>query len=298
MGRTSTGGGGGSTPPIAATSTSPPPSSSTSGDGSNYYQPYQRSYGSYELDRQRRRFLYGYDDWLSPYGTRWTRSYCPRLSRDTKPSFVSFTTLAAPKAARRAYKRAEKRMNTAEPDFDRAVEHLQEAIFLYPDYAAAWTLLGRVQHRTGDREGAAASLRRSVEIDPKYLAAYERLAHLAVEDKRWDDLLRLSESMLRINPLFTLGHYYKGGALIQNGDMGGGERALREALSTPDATLFPESHYMLAELYRAQNDVELAAREYRLYTAAPPRSPSWERARRWLRDWEDSGVIQPRSAKK
>jgi hypothetical protein len=55
---------------------------------------------------------------------------------------------------------------------------------------------------------------------------------------------------------------------------------------------------MLAELYRAQNDVELAAREYRLYTAAPPRSPSWEQAQRRLQQWEDSGVIEGPSAKK
>jgi tetratricopeptide (TPR) repeat protein len=189
-------------------------------------------------------------------------------------------------------------MNTAEPDFDRATVHLQEAISLYPDYAAAWTLLGRVQYRAGNRESAEESLRRSVEIDPKYLGAYGPLARLAVEDKRWDDLLRLSDNMLRINPLFTLGHYYKGGALIKKGDADGAEKALTEALATPDATLFPESHYLLAELYRAQSDVKLAAREYRHYTAAAPPGPTWERARHWLRQWEDHGVIQPLSKKK
>jgi len=261
--------------------------------------PYQPSYNSYELDRQRRRYLYGsYDDWMNPYGTRWSRGYVPRLSGDTKPSFVSFTSLAAPKAARKAHKKAEKQLNKPEPNLELAAQHLQEAISIYPEYAAAWALLGRVQHRAGDSESAAKSLERSIEIDPKYLGAYEPLAGLAVEEKRWDDLLRLSDEMLRINPLFTLGHYYKGGALIQKGDGDGGEKALREALSTPDAKLFPESHYMLAELYRAQNDVELAAREYRLYTAAPPRSPSWEQAQRRLQQWEDSGVIEGPSAKK
>ncbi|MDA1311893.1 MAG: tetratricopeptide repeat protein [Acidobacteria bacterium] len=273
--------------------------SSTSGGGSNRsYTPYQRSYNSYQLHQQRQQFLYGYGYGLNPYGTRWTRSYVPRLSGDTKPSFVSLTTLAAPKAARKAYKKAEKQINTAEPNLDLAAQHLQKAISIYPEYAAAWTLLGRVQHRAGDPGSAAQSLERAIEIDPKYLAAYEPLASLAVEQKRWDDLLRLSDQMLRINPVFALGHYYKGGALIQKGDRTGAEKALQAALTTPDAALFPESHYVLAELYRTQNEVELAAREYRLYTASPPRSASWEQAQRRLQQWEDSGIIEPQSAKK
>ena len=303
VGRTNAGGGSGSAPPVRAV-TSSPPSSSTSGGGSDYdYQPYQRSYGAYDLNRQRRRFLYGYDSYghgypANPYGARWTASYLRRLCSKTKPSFVSITTLAAPKTARAAYKKAAKQMNKGKPDMDLAIAHLEEAVSIYPDYAAAWTLLGRVQQRGGDRESAERSLEKAVEIDPKYLGAYGPLASLAVHDERWDDLLWLSGEMLRINPLFTLGHYYKGGALINKGDTGAAEKALREALSTPDAAVFPESHYVLAELYRGQSDVKLAAREYRLYAAAAPPSRTVAQAVQWLQRWETDGVIESKSSKR
>ena len=286
----------GSAPSVS--SRSPAPSSSNG--GTSYSGHYQRSYSAYELNRQRQSFLYGYGFGYraNPYGTRWCSTFVPRLSSHTKPSFVSMTTLAAPKAARTAYKRAVKSMNKREPDSDLAIGYLKEAVSIYPDYAAAWTLLGRVQHKAGDRESAERSLQKAIEIDPQFLGAYSPLAHLAVQEKRWDELLQLSEQMLRINPVFTLGHYYKGSALLKQGDTVAAEKSLREALSTPDAELFPESHYMLGSLYHVQSDVQLAAREYRIYAASAPPGPSTEQAWRWVRLWEQRGLIEPKSGKK
>ena len=292
----------GSAPSVRSTPSvsSRPSAAPSSSGGSSYSGNYQRSYSGYELNRQRQRYLYGsgYGYRANPYGTRWCATFVPRLSSHTKPSFVSITTLAAPKAARAGYKKAAKQMNKRNPDSDLAMEHLQEAVSIYPDYAAAWTLLGRVQYRAGDRESAEQSLQRALEIDPQFLGAYSPMARIAVQDKRWDELLRLSEQMLRINPVFTLGHYNKGGALLKQGDTAAAEKALREALSTPDAELFPESHYMLGSLYHVQRDVQLAAREYRIYAASAPPGPTTEQAWRWVQLWEQRGVIEPVSGKK
>ncbi len=249
----------------------------------------------YTLERARSRFL---GRSYSSYGRRRSSGYVSGLSRQSKESFVSITTLAAPKPARKAYKKATKEMNKSAPDLQVATRHLEQAIDEYPEYAAAWTLLGRVHRRGDDKQRAHQALQRATELDPKYLEPYPQLAHIATENRGWVEVLRLSKAMLKINPYFVLGHYYKGSALLMTGNLAGAERAFHEALDTADASLFPASHYMLAEVYRSQRDVTLAAREYRLYASAARSGPAVDKAVRWLNEWEELGVIETEAAKK
>ena len=275
---------------------STPRPTSSGGGGSSGHQSYQstRLYSAYGLDAARWRHFGG----PFPYRVRWCSGYAPYLSRRSKESFVSITTLAAPKPARKAYKKATKEMNKREPDIDVAARHLGQALDEYPEYAAAWTLLGRVRRRAGDKPRAQEALQKSIELDPMYLEPYPQLAHMAAEKKDWGEVLRLSKAMLKINPYFPLGHYYKGSALLKQGDVKGAEKALRDALGVPDALLFPESHYMLGEVYRTENDITLAAREYRLYATAARPGPALDEAQQWLAAWEEVGVIESEAAKK
>ena len=181
-------------------------------------------------------------------------------------------------------------MDKSVPDFDVAVRHLEQALVEHPEYAAAWTLLGRVHRRTG--------LQRSIELDPKCLEPYPQLAHMANEDKEWAEVGRLSKAMLEINPYFPLGHYYKGIALLKQGNLTDSAKALREALEAPVAVLFPESHYMLGEVYHSQNDITLAAREYRHYASAARPAPALDSAQQRPSAWEGLCVIESEASRK
>ncbi|MDE0167703.1 MAG: hypothetical protein OXL36_21590 [Bryobacterales bacterium] len=218
-----------------------------------------------------------------------------RYSRETKPSFESITNLAAPKEARRAYRKALRALDREPPEYDGAMNSVMEALELYRDYAAAWVLLGRIQLHRGNREEAAAGFQRSIEIDPKYLAPYPDLAYLTVAEKKWPEVIRLGDEMIKINPYFTLGYYYRGLGFLQQDQLKTAEKALLVALATPDIALFPDVHYMLGEVYRQQGSYRLAAREYRLYLAAMPGGFWSERVTRRLQEWETLGVIRTRS---
>lgn len=224
-------------------------------------------------------------------GERATTEHRPRYSSETEASFVSFTTLAAPKPAKKAFRKAEKA--AAKPDIEAAVDYLEQAIELYPQYAAAWTLLGRTRFQAGDHEEAALALRRSVEIDPAYLNPYPDLAYLAVLDGNWSHVINLADQMIRINPSFTLGYYYRGYALLQRGELQPAERALSTAIATPDARMFPEARYILGEVYRHQAAYPLAAIEYRRFVEVVPRGEWSAKASDWLEQWEDLGVVLP-----
>ena len=187
-------------------------------------------------------------------------------------------------------------MDREPPDYDNAIGHVKEAIKLYGDYAAAWVLLGRIQLHRRNGEEAAAAFQRSIEIDPKFLEPYPDLAYLTVVEKKWPEVIRLGDEMIKINPYFTLGYYYRGLGLLQRDQLNTAEKAFLVALATPDIALFPDVQYMLGEVYRQQSSYPLAAREYRRYLAAAPEGFWSERVTRWLHEWETLGVIRTRSA--
>ena len=58
---------------------------------------------------------------------------------------------------------------------DRVIKELTKAGELYPEYAAAWTLLGRTKIQIADVSSAEQALQRALEIDPLYIKPYESL---------------------------------------------------------------------------------------------------------------------------
>lgn len=72
-------------------------------------------------------------------------------------------------------------------DFPRALEALEKAVALLPDYADAWVTLGEIHAKMGDRKSAKRAFRTAIEIEPLTegaFAGYKRHAH-ALEVRGW-----------------------------------------------------------------------------------------------------------------
>ena len=95
---------------------------------------------------------------------------------DISGSTVSMTSLMAPKEAKKAYEKAVKKF--ADREYDDAVESLDEAVTLHPDYAAAWTLLGQVRYSQRLYPAATAAFEKAIEADETYVGPYAPLARL------------------------------------------------------------------------------------------------------------------------
>ena len=70
---------------------------------------------------------------------------------DAPGTTISVTSMAAPKDAMRAYEKAQK-IKTEKPA--EAEKELNKAVQLYPQFAAAWTLLGDIHRQRNDFEDA------------------------------------------------------------------------------------------------------------------------------------------------
>lgn len=83
---------------------------------------------------------------------------------------------------------------------DGAVEDLDAAITLQPDFPESWVLRAQAQAATGDRAAAAADLREALRLEPRHFGALLALAELQEDAGDLPGALRSLEAALRINP--------------------------------------------------------------------------------------------------
>jgi tetratricopeptide (TPR) repeat protein len=135
--------------------------------------------------------------------------------------FVSFTTLAAPKLARKAYEKAGRELDNRRPDFAKAARYLEQAVSLHPRFAEAWQRLGETRFTVNDFQRAADAFRAALAADPKYPYPYLLLAEMELKLARSDlsrarlaEATRLAEQVLKMNPRLSLAHYHRAVAYL------------------------------------------------------------------------------------
>ncbi len=188
---------------------------------------------------------------------------------------VSVTSYTASKEARKAYEKGAKRL--VENRLDEAKELLTEAVELHPEYAAAWTLLGRTLVLLKDYPAARNAFERSLAADRSYVAAYRPLVRLVVAKNEWENVLELTQKGVELDPYDAELKYQLAVAAMELGDHELAREMANRVFSTDDVALYPESGFVLAKAYRALGEPHKAIQAYQAYLERPGRPE----IRRW-----------------
>lgn len=182
---------------------------------------------------------------------------------------VSVTRLEVPHTASKEYEDACSAIQHKK--LSRAEEHLQNAIKLYPDYTAAWVLLGQVQEQQHKKEQAVQSCNRAQEIDASYAPSYLCLAFLASADQKWDQLRELTNHLLQLHPInASNAFYYNALANYNLNKLSAAEvSALRGVADTKERHQ-PQLHLLLAKIYEREGDRSLEIAELHEYLKRDP----------------------------
>jgi tetratricopeptide (TPR) repeat protein len=89
---------------------------------------------------------------------------------------IAAADLRIPPKAQKEFDRANEL--TAKQDYTKAIETLNHAIAIYPDYAAAYNNLGTVYSRLGDRTHEREALEKAIRINDHLAPAYLNLARM------------------------------------------------------------------------------------------------------------------------
>jgi len=179
-------------------------------------------------------------------------------------------------------------------DYERYVAESEaaanEALRLAPELPASHSVMGWVDHRKGDRMGAARHFRKALELDPNYLNAMSGLA-LQIIGTEPEEALRLLDRSLDLDPTSAIVYRQKHFALQILGRHDEAIEQMKKAIElSPDNGLFYND---LADLLERKGRPDEGARYTSKLLAQVPTSLSGQiaMAEAWLAatDFEKSG---------
>lgn len=191
---------------------------------------------------------------------------------------VSVTSFTAPKQARKAYEKGAKKFING--DLLDAKALLMEAVELHPDYAAAWTMLGRTLVRLEEKEESRQAFERAIQADPAYVAPYRPLVRILVGEKDWAGVAELAQEGVDLDPYDAELKYQLAVAAMELKEYELARDMAERIFSTDDADIFPESGYILAKAHRMLGDEAKAILALQEYLERPGKAT----VRRWARE--------------
>ncbi len=182
---------------------------------------------------------------------------------------ISATSLSAPKDAKKAYEKGLDAMKKNK--WENAQKQFEKAVAEHPSYAAAWYELGVAQQEQQRPEEARKAFAQALEADPKYVKPYLNLALLASAEKKWDEVAKNTDTLIRLNPVdFPQAYMWNSIANLNLRNPEAAEKSAREALKiTPNV---PKLHHILGLALANKGDFTGAAREVNTYVQLAPQA--------------------------
>jgi Tfp pilus assembly protein PilF len=205
---------------------------------------------------------------------------------------ISVTSMAAPKDAMRALEKAQK--IKAEKPVE-AEKELTKAVKIYPQFAAAWTLLGDLHREHNDFNTARTDYAQAIAADPQFVSPSYGLAMMASQEKKWDDAIRLTEQVIKLNSAaYPLAYFLNAAANYNSQKFGPAEESAKKFKALDLQHSHPEVCLLLSYLYSGRQDYASAAREIREYLTLMPNSADAESLKADAKRFEDLSVSAKR----
>ncbi len=146
--------------------------------------------------------------------------------------------------------------------FEAAEKVLKEAVALRPDVPRGQYNLALVAEQRGDAGTARAAYEAEAAANPKNYGAQFNLGKLLLKDGRLPEATARFRAAVAARPEFAEGYLYLAKALLDAGNLPEAARAASQGLSkSPDRSIAPLGHYVLADVYSRQGRENEAARE-------------------------------------
>jgi putative PEP-CTERM system TPR-repeat lipoprotein len=166
------------------------------------------------------------------------------------------------------------RAQTQTGDAQQAVSTFKKLAALETTSARAHSRLADVYKATGNREGAIASLRRAIEIDPNMESAQTSLVSMMIQDGRPKDALELARKLQARDPSSAAGYILEG--------------AIHRRTKEPEAAI---ATYRKG-LQRAADSPALAVELHRILLTGNRAAEAERFADQWLKDHPQDRVFE------
>ncbi|HKV91667.1 MAG TPA: tetratricopeptide repeat protein [Candidatus Angelobacter sp.] len=222
----------------------------------------------------------GDDTWQYDIGT----IFLKRMG-NAQGTTISVTSMGAPKNAMHAYEKAEKELQDKPAD---AEKELNKAVQIYPQFAAAWNLLGDIHRENKQLDQARTDYGRAISADPQFVNPTYSLAVIAIHEKKWDEVGQYSDQVLKLNAMaFPMAYFFNAAANYNLQKFDAAEESAKKFKSLDAQNSHPDVRLLLSYIFSHKQDYAGAARELRDYLAVMPNAANAEELKAEAKRFED-----------
>jgi Tfp pilus assembly protein PilF len=208
---------------------------------------------------------------------------------DAKGSTVSLTSMAAPRDSKQAFEKAERAFS--QKRYADAEKELEKALKSYPQFAAAWSLLGDLHLHQGQLQKAREEYQRAISSDPQYLNPVFGTARIAIQEKNWQEATQLTSQVLKLNGYAFPDAYFFNAACNYNlAQYEAAEESARKFKSIDSEHHRPEVSLLLSHILVHKKDFTGAAQQIRDYLALAPNDPGADKLKAQIQQLEEQSL--------
>ncbi len=196
-----------------------------------------------------------------------------------KAGTVDAALAGVPKPALKEYERAQKAMQVG--DGKKAIEALNKAVELHPDFMLAYNELGLVHFRLNQLEEAAGALRSAIKLAPDNVTPLLNYGIVLFYQKEYAQAEEHLRAALVKRDGSAKGHLFLGRALIKQAKYTDAEKSLRRSteIGGPEVN---EAYRFLGGVYMETGDNKRAVEALEKYLSLEPKAKDAEAVRQIL----------------
>ena len=208
-------------------------------------------------------------------------------SGGAEASAVNAALAAVPRKARELYEKALR--SAGEGDHKKAVEHLNKAVGVHPDFPLAHNELGVQYTKLGEPEKAAEALREAVRLSPEDAMPRLNYGAVLIHLKKFADAEAALREAVKRDAALAPARLYLGRALIGMNRLDDAEKELREALRL-GGDAYAVVHRYLAAVHIERGESERAADALEIYLRLVPHAKDADQMREMIKQLRGQGT--------
>ena len=151
---------------------------------------------------------------------------------------------------------------------------------IYPQFAAAWTLLGDLHREHNDFNSARADYAQAIAADPQFVNPNYGLAMIASQEKKWDDTIRFTEQVIKLNAAaYPLAYFLNAAANYNSQKFEPAEENAKKFKALDTQHSHPEVCLLLSYLYSGRQDYAAQPAKFVSTLLWRPTRPTLNRSR-------------------
>ena len=211
-----------------------------------------------------------------------------RGNERNKAALLDAALAAVPKPARDEYQKA--LQAEQEGDSKKAVEHLKNAVNLFPEFMLAYNEMGVQYFRLGQLDGAAEALARAVRIDPNAFSPRLNYGVVLFYKNQFQEANAQLTRSVEMNETSARAHFFRGRTLIRMREFSTAEKDLLRAVALGGSPDINEAHRFLGGIYREQKNYARAVEELETYLKLVSNTRDADQIRQIIKELRDKMV--------